>query len=46
VDIIYTLAAVHNFININNTNNLDNDLEMENKKNIRLAKAKNNIVMN
>ena len=42
VDIIYTLAAVYNFININSLDNLNGNLKIKdkviNKKDIRLIK--------
>jgi len=50
VDIVYALAAVYNFININNPDNLDNDLEVEDKvedkEDVGLAKVKGNVVIN
>ena len=51
MDIIYTLTAVYNFININNPDDLlDNNLEVENKvidkDNTGLTKVENNIVIN
>ena len=50
MDIVYTLAIVYNFININSLDNLNSNLKVEdkviNKKNIRLIKVKNNIVIN
>ena len=51
MDIVYILAAVYNFININNLDNLlDDNLEVENevidKDNTVLAKAKSDIVIN
>ena len=51
VDIVYTLAIVYNFININNLDNLlDNNLEVEDKvidkDNIGLIKVEGNIVIN
>ena len=50
VNIVYTLTAVHNFININNLNNLGYFLEIQdkviNKKNIKPAKAESNIAIN
>jgi len=49
-NIIYTLAMVYNFININNPDNLNNNLkvedEVEDKENIGLAKVKGDIVIN
>ena len=50
VDIVYALAIVYNFININNPNNLDGDLEVEdkviNKEDVGLIKAECDIVIN
>ena len=51
VDIVYTLAAVYNFININNLDNLlNNNLEIKNKvinkDNVALAKAESDIIIN
>jgi len=47
---VYALAAVYNFININNLDNLDGDLEVEDKvidkEDIRLAEVESNIVIN
>ena len=51
VDIVYALAMVYNFININNLDNLlDNNLEVENKvideDDIGLVEVESNIVIN
>ena len=51
VDIMYALAAVHNFINMNNLDDLlDDNLEVEdeviNKDNAGLAKAESDVVIN
>jgi len=50
VDIVYALAIVYNFININKLNNLDNNLEIEDKiidkEDIELIEVKSNIVIN
>ena len=50
VDIVYALAVVYNFININKPDNLDNDLEVEDKvidkEDIELAEVESNIAMN
>ena len=50
VDIVYALAAVYNFININKPDNLDNDLKVEDKvidkEDIELTEAESDIVMN
>ena len=50
MDIVYTLTAVYNFININNLNNLGYVLEVQDKvidkKNIKFIKAKSDIVIN
>ena len=50
MDIVYALAIVYNFININNINNLDNNLEVEykveDKEDIGLIKVESNIVIN
>ena len=47
---MYALATVYNFININNPDNLDNNLEVEykveNKEDIGLIKVESNIVIN
>jgi len=47
---VYALAAVHNFININNLDDLDGDLEVENKvidkEDVRLAEVESDIVIN
>ena len=50
MDIMYILAAVYNFINTNNPDNLDNNLKVKNevvdKDDVGLAKAESNIVIN
>jgi len=50
VDVVYALAAVHNFININNPDDLDGDLEVEdeviNEEDAGLAEAESDVVMN
>ena len=50
MDIVYALAIVYNFININKLNNLDNNLEIEDKiidkEDIELIEVKSNIVIN
>ena len=50
MDIVYTLAIVYNFININNLDNLDNNLKVkykvEDKEDIGLTEVKSNIVIN
>jgi hypothetical protein len=50
VDIVYALAIVYNFININNLDNLDSDLEVEdkviNKEDVRLIEVEGDIVIN
>ena len=51
MDIVYALAAVYNFININNPDNLlDNNLEVEDKvidkDNIGLIEVEGDIVIN
>ena len=50
VDIVYALAAVYNFINMNNLDDLDGDLEVEdkviNKEDAGLAEAESDIVIN
>jgi len=50
VDVVYALAAVYNFININKPDDLDNDLEVEDKvidkEDVELAEVKSDIVMN
>jgi len=47
---VYALATVHNFININNLDNLDSNLEIEDKvidkEDTRLTKVESNIVIN
>ena len=48
MDIVYTLAIVYNFININNLDNLDNNLEIKNKvinkEDIEFIKVESDIV--
>ena len=50
VDIVYALAAVYNFININDLDNLDNDLEVEDEvedeEDVGLAEVEGDVVMN
>jgi len=51
VDIVYALAAVYNFTNINNPDNLlDNNLEAEDKAidkdNVGLIEVESDIVIN
>jgi len=50
VDVVYALATVHNFININNPDNLDGDLEVEDKvidkEDIRLIEVESDVVIN
>ena len=50
MDIVYALATVYNFININKPDNLDDDLKIEDKvidkEDIKLTEVKSNIVMN
>ena len=50
VDVVYALAMVYNFININKPDDLDNDLEVEDKvidkEDVELAEVKSDIVMN
>ena len=50
VDVVYALAAVYNFININNPDNLDGDLEVEdkviNKEDAGLVEAEGDVVIN
>jgi len=50
VNVVYALAAVYNFININNPDDLDGDLEVEDevmdKEDARLAEVESDIVMN
>jgi len=47
---VYALAAVYNFININNPDDLDSDLEVEDKvidkEDARLAEVESNVVIN
>jgi len=47
---VYALAAVYSFININKPDDLDNDLEVEDKvidkEDMELAEAESDIVMN
>ena len=50
MDIIYTLATVYNFININKLDDLNNNLKVKDKvidkKDIKLIKVESNIVIN
>jgi hypothetical protein len=50
VDIVYALAAVYNFININNLDNLNGDLEVEDKvidkEDVRLVEVESDVVIN
>ena len=50
VDVVYALATVYNFININKQDNLDNDLEVEDKvidkEDVELTEVESNIVIN
>ena len=50
MDIVYALATVYNFININKPDNLDNDLEVEDKvidkEDVELIEVESNIVIN
>ena len=51
MDIVYTLAAIYNFININNLDDLlDDNLEVKNKvideDDTKLTKAEGNVVIN
>ena len=50
VDILYALAAVYNFININKPDNLDDDLEVEDKvidkEDVELAEVESDVVIN
>ena len=47
---MYTLAIVYNFININKLDNLDNNLEVEDKvidkEDVELIEVESNIVIN
>jgi len=47
---VYALAVVYNFININKPDNLDNNLEVEDKvidkKDIELIEVESDIVIN
>ena len=47
---MYALAAVYNFININNPDNLDSDLEVEDKvideEDVRLTEVESDVVIN
>ena len=47
---MYALATVYNFININNLDNLDNNLEVEDKvidkEDVELIEAESDIVIN
>ena len=50
MDIVYALAAVYNFININKPDNLDNNLKVEDKvidkEDIELIEVESDIVIN
>ena len=50
MDVVYALAAVYNFININKPDNLDNNLEMEDevidKEDVELVEVESDIVIN
>jgi hypothetical protein len=51
VDIMYALPVVHNFINMNNLDDLDNDLEVEydeveDEEDVGLAEAEGDVVIN
>ena len=50
VDVVYALTAVYNFINMNDLDNLDSDLEVEdkviNEEDTGLAKVEGDVVMN
>ena len=50
MDVLYALAIVYNFININKPDNLDNDLEVEDKvidkEDIELVEVESDIVIN
>ena len=50
MDIVYALAIVYNFININKLKDLDNDLEVEDKvidkEDIELVEVESDIVIN
>jgi len=50
VDVVYALAMVYNFININKPDDLDNDLEVEDKvidkEDMELVEAESDIVIN
>jgi hypothetical protein len=50
INIVYALTIVHNFININNLDNLGYFLKVQdeiiNKKDAKFIKAKSNIVIN
>ena len=50
VDVVYALAAVYNFININKPDDLDDDLEVEDEvideEDVELAEAESDVVMN
>jgi len=47
---VYALAIVYNFVNINKPDNLDNDLEVEDKvidkEDVELVEVESNIVIN
>jgi hypothetical protein len=50
INIVYALTAVHNFVNINNLDNLGYFLKVQdeiiNKEDARLTKAESDIVIN
>ena len=50
VDVVYALTAVHNFININNPDNLGYLLEVQDKvidkEDVRFVEVESNVVMN
>ena len=50
MDIVYALAIVYNFINIDNLDNLDSNLEVEDKvidkEDVELIEVESNIVIN
>jgi len=50
VDVVYALAVVYNFINMNKLDDLDDDLEVEDKvideEDVELAEAESDIVIN
>ena len=50
MDILYALATVYNFININKPDNLDDDLEVEDKvidkEDVELVEVESDVVIN